>query len=227
MEENNQDATGPAGNGRTGMERIDSFSDAVFAVAITLLILTIDVPEVAGEFADQQLPSALGDMYPRFFGYVLSFLIVGVFWMRHHELFRYIRKYDKRLIWLNHLFLMCVVFLPFTTELMSTYENSRWATGFYAVSLGLCSLVLAALWWYATFRHDLSAGSLPVGLNKDATYSALAATAVFLLSLALLPVSIPAAKYFWITLWPISAIIGRRYNPRPKKARRGEVKMGE
>lgn len=221
MKENDQNRTVAADNdgGRTGMERIESFSDAVFAVAITLLILTIDVPVVVKQFADQQLPSALSALYPRFFGYALSFVIIGHFWMHHHDLFRYIRRHDKSLIWLNHFFLMCIVFLPFSTELMSTYEDSKWATGFYAVSLGVCSLMMCALWWYATSRHDLVEGTMEEAHVKDSIYSFIAASAVFFLSLAIIPWSTAAAKYFWITLWPVNILIGRKVNPRPKKAK--------
>jgi uncharacterized membrane protein len=221
MKENDQEKAGAASSdgSRIGMERIDSFSDAVFAVAITLLILTIGVPDVASQFADQQLPSALADLYPKFFGYVLSFVIIGHFWMHHHDLFRFIRRHDGGLIWLNHFFLMCIVFLPFPTELMSTYENSRWAVGFYAVSLAVCSLMMCALWWYATSRRDLVEGTMEKGHVQDSIYSFLAASLVFLLSLALLPVSTSVTKLFWITIWPVNTLIGRKFNPRRKRVK--------
>lgn len=222
MKENDQVKDGAAGSdsARTGMERIDSFSDAVFAVAITLLILTIDVPVVVNQFADQQLPSALADLYPRFFGYVLSFVIIGHFWMHHHDLFRFIRRHDGGLIWLNHFFLMCIVFLPFPTELMSTYENSKWAVGFYAISLGVCSLMMCALWWYATSRRDLVEGTMEEGQKNESIYSFLATSLIFFLSLAIVPFSPAGAKYFWITIWPVNTLIGRKYNPRRKRTAR-------
>jgi len=197
---------------KAGMERLNGFSDAVFAVAITLLILIIDVPEVAGQFADQELPEALADMWPKFFGYVLSFVIMGTFWMMHHFLFSRLKRADKKLMWLNHFFLMFIVFLPFPTEMMSAYEDSKVATAFYASVMAACSLLTCALWWYSTQVQDLSDGEISRFERKDALYSFLAVAGVFALSPAIVPFSTDAAKYSWISIWPLNSFIGRKYD---------------
>ena len=195
-----------------GMDRINDFSDAVFAVAITLLIQTIDVPEVAEQFADQELPKALADMWPKFFGYALSFVIVGTFWMMHHPLFSRLKRVDKKLMWLNHFFLMFIVFLSFHTEMMGTYEDSKVATAFYAVVMAACSLLTCTLWWYSTQVQDLSDGDISRFERKDVLYSFLAMAGVFALSLAIVPFSASAAKYSWISIWPLNSFIGRKFD---------------
>ncbi len=194
-----------------GIDRINGFSDAVFAVAITLLILTIDVPEVARELADSQLPGALREMWPKFFGFGLSFIIIGLFWVSHHYLFSSLREYDRVLIWLNHFFLMSIVFLPFPTEMMSRYDGSRFATGFYACSMAACSLMTSLLWWYGTVFKDLTSGGIGAGRRKDVIFTFLAVAAVFTASLAVLPLSDPAAKWSWMLIWPASMVIGRLF----------------
>ncbi len=206
---------------RVGIERINGFSDAVFAVAITLLILTVDVPEVSRELADSQLPAALRDMWPQFFGFALSFVIIGLFWVSHHYLFTALRSHDRVLIWLNHLFLMSVVFLPFPTEMMSEYEGSRFATAFYSCSMMACSLMTAALWWYCTFFRDFAEGGIGERRKKDVTLTFLAVAAVFGASLAVLPFSNSAAKWSWLLIWPVSLVIGRVFREAEEEAKGG------
>lgn len=205
---------------RKGVDRINSFSDAVFAVAITLLILTIGVPDVAEPFTEQALLDALGDMWHNFSGYILSFIIVGMFWMRHHYLFVRLEKHNRGLMWLNHLFLMVIVFLPFPTEMMSTYPQSKVATAIYAASMAVCGLLAAALWWYATVHYEFANGSIGRAQKKDATFSFLGMSAVFLLSLALVPFSPSAAKYSWIAILPIEMFIGRKYREKEEREER-------
>ena len=95
------------------LERLVFFSDAVIAIAITLLVVTLAIPE-----ATENVGDALLDRWPQMLSYVLSFLVIGVFWMAHHRIFRYVATIDQRLIWLNLLFLMCVAFIPFPTAVL-------------------------------------------------------------------------------------------------------------
>jgi uncharacterized membrane protein len=196
---------------RKGVDRINSFSDAVFAVAITLLILTIDADNIAGNLNNREMLHALGDVWHRFFGFALSFVIVGAFWMSHHYLFVRIRKHNRGLMWLNHFFLMTIVFLPFPTELMSDHPDNMVATGLYAVSMAACGIMAAALWWYSTVHYDFVEGSVSLPQRKDSIYSFLAMSGVFLISLALLPLNPNAAKYFWIAIWPMEMLISRKF----------------
>lgn len=90
------------------MDRIVNFSDAVFAIAITLLIPDIRVPEIPDDLVAEELPAQLLALWPKYFGYVLSFVVIISFWNIHHSIFSAIRGYDRGLIWLNSLFLMFV-----------------------------------------------------------------------------------------------------------------------
>ena len=102
------------------LERLVFFSDGVMAIAITLLVVELSIPAATEDVGD-----ALLDRWPQMLSFVLSFLVIGIFWMAHHRIFRYVANLDQRLIWLNLLFLMCVAFLPFPTAVLGDHDNSR------------------------------------------------------------------------------------------------------
>ena len=102
--------THPA-NEELGLERIVFFSDAVMAIAITLLAIDLKVPEIAASVAAAELPGALSELAPRFMSFIISFFVIGIYWMSHHRYFRFIKRYDGGLIVLNLLFLVSI---PFT-----------------------------------------------------------------------------------------------------------------
>lgn len=132
--------------------RLQALADGVFAIAMTLLVFDLGVP-VATE--GRGLGRTLRDMWPEFLGYLLSFLVLGVFWLIHHMLFDSIKRYDTTLVWLNIVFLMFAAFIPFSTSLFGEYG----ATSITAIVYGLNMLVVFdlgwAIWFYATDRHRL------------------------------------------------------------------------
>jgi uncharacterized membrane protein len=131
--------------------RIEAFSDAVFAIAITLLIIEIAVPHVEG---DESLGSALLHLWPSYVGYALSFITIGIMWMNHHHMFRDIERTDHWLIALNVLLLMCISFLPFSTAVLVAYlqdDELPRAMFAYATSLTVTAISFNAMWVYAAF----------------------------------------------------------------------------
>ena len=135
--------------------RTETFSDGVFAIAITLLVLDINVPK--SELA--HLPSAILHAWPDYLGYVTSFLTIGGVWLTHHAIFRRLRLANARIMRLNLLLLMAVAFLPFPTRLMTEAVRNthaeRTAVIFYGSSLLVISIIFAALWTAAAQNRDL------------------------------------------------------------------------
>src|SRR4030095_206283 len=125
-------------------ERILFFSDAVFAIVITLLVLELRVPHVDGDVTETNIRHALFELTPKFLGFVYSFFIVGLMWIEHHRIFRYIGNYDFGLIWRNLLFLLFVAFIPFPTALFSEYFRSQ--TAFVLYVLGFALAALTKIW---------------------------------------------------------------------------------
>ncbi|MEP7185322.1 MAG: TMEM175 family protein [Rhodanobacter sp.] len=132
------------------LERLTFFSDAVFAIAITLLVIEIHVPRL-GVASDHAYLDALGELGPSFFGFVLSFLVIGALWASHHRVFGMLADYDRRLVMPNILLLMLVAFMPFATALMSSNPVARVPKLFYSATLLLAGLLQC--WLFGRALH--------------------------------------------------------------------------
>lgn len=140
---------------KQALDRIIFFSDAVFAIAITLLALELRVPEMPIDQVATEMPRQLAAMTPKFISFILSFLIIGSYWAAHHRDFQYIKRNDQRLIWINLLLLMFVAFLPFPTAMLGSYPAQQYTVTLYAACLALMGFVRALLWWYASRNYRL------------------------------------------------------------------------
>ena len=163
--------------------RIAAFSDSVFAFAATLLVLNIKVPEVLpAQLAE--LPSQVLHLWPQVLSYMMSFVIVGIYWVAHHVMFHHIKRSDRVLLWLNIAFLMCIAFIPFPTALLSRYGVVQTAVVVYAGTLTITGILLEILWWYATRRHYLIEKELPDRVIRLGTIKTIIAPCAYALSIA-------------------------------------------
>lgn len=146
---------------RWSTSRTEAFSDGVFAIAVTLLVLDLNVPETAYD----DLWAGIGHQWPSYLAYVTSFISIGGFWLAHHSIFRRLDSIDNTIMRINLVLLMTVSFLPFPTRLLAdavrTPTAERDAVIFYGISLVVISLLFSALWLAATRRPGL--------LNPDVT----------------------------------------------------------
>lgn len=139
-------------------ERIKTLVDGVFAIVLTLLVLELKAPEAG---SDAELISNLLALYPKFFSFVVSFTILGIFWFGHHMEFHYIKRSDRIHVWLNLLFLMCITVIPFSAALLGENLDSQVAIAFYGSNLIAAGLVRYFHWRYITYGHRL------VNINMD------------------------------------------------------------
>jgi uncharacterized membrane protein len=142
------------------LERVALFSDAVFAIAITLLVLELKVPEPETVRLAGGLGQALIHQIPRFFAFLISFAVIGNYWTLHHLMFRRLRRCDDGLVALNLMLLFFVAFLPFPVALFGSFRRDPVAIGAYATSIALAGLSLNLLWWYAAGKRRLVAPDL-------------------------------------------------------------------
>jgi uncharacterized membrane protein len=142
----------------TQTERIAFFSDAVFAIAITLLVLEIKVPHLEPGAGETEAWRALAGLALKMTGFVASFLVVGAFWLSHHRAFGWLRESDDRLAWRNLFLLLTVSFIPFPTAFFSEYPGYRASLQFYAASLVLLGLAQRFLWAHALTARFLAPG---------------------------------------------------------------------
>lgn len=198
---------------QAGLERLVFFSDAVFAIAITLLALDIRLPVDASELSNRELLASLLDIWPRYLSFVISFLVIGNFWISHHFRYRWIIRYDRRLMLLNLLLLMTIVFIPFPTAVLSESGN-RTATIFYALSIAASGLISALLWWYASRNNRLLPEAFDTRAAQRNLISILTIPAVFLLSIGMAFINDDLAKFAWILTAP-AALLVRPFHQDP------------
>jgi uncharacterized membrane protein len=135
-------------------QRLETFSDGVFAIAITLLVLEIKVPPAVASAGETIVPlgQALRGLWPSFLGYALSFGTIGIMWVNHHAMFQHIRKTDRAFLLINVLFLMCISFIPFSTALLAEHlrhqPGERTATLFYGATFLAMAILYNAVWRY-------------------------------------------------------------------------------
>lgn len=196
------------------LDRVVFFSDAVFAIAITILVLDIQVPDIPPALVPRQLPGRILDLGPKFLSYVISFLVLAVYWQAHHRVFRPIRRYDKTLLWLNFLFLMTVAFLPFPTSLLGEYGEEQISVVIYAANAAAASLLLASISLYATADRRLVDPNLDDEALGRGRVRGLAVPAVFLLSIAISFFSVTAAMYSWLLLFALDPLLRRVWHRR-------------
>ena len=204
--------------------RLQAFSDGVFAVAITLLVLNLQVPQITSV---SELVPRLGELWPKLLSYTLSFVLVGIYWVAHHNTFHYIQRSDRNLLWLNILLLMCIVFLPFPTALLGQYPEQRVSIIIYAGTLVITGLVLQLLWWYATSGRRLVDSNIDPRLVQWATRRNLTAPLLYLLAIGISVFSVPSSLVLFI-LVPLYYIlpgrIDRHWAQRPS-ARLDEARI--
>jgi uncharacterized membrane protein len=201
--------------GGSGVERLVYFSDAVFAIAITLLALEIRLPEMQDP-TPRELAGALVGLLPRFYGFAISFWIIAVYWLAHHRIFRYIRADDRRLQVINLLFLMWIVLMPFSASLLGWYGSYQLAEILYFSHMILTSLSMALLWRYATGGRKLVDPDLDRIVVRYNFARILSLPVVFTIAIGISFFSTAAAGYSVLLLFfirPLTGHYARRRSP--------------
>jgi uncharacterized membrane protein len=190
--------------GNLEYERVLFFSDAVVAIAITLLVVDLRVPDVVLHPGHQ-----LETDGPKILSFGISFVVIGLFWLSHHHLFRYITALDRRLILLNLLFLGTIVFLPYPTALLSaTKGDQAVSTSFYAACVAATGLIELAIWLYAIRADGLVPASVSPERRRYETMRLLPVPVVFALSIPLAFAAPTVALFSWLLLVPIGRVLG-------------------
>jgi uncharacterized membrane protein len=131
-------------------ERLEAFSDGVFAVALTLLILEIHAPEVARHSSIGVYAAAMAPLIPKVISFVLTFVIICIHWVGHHYFFRHVREVPLGLVWLNNLFLLWICFMPFPTAMLGDNPTDQFPIILYGGNQLLAALTFFALRSYSS-----------------------------------------------------------------------------
>jgi uncharacterized membrane protein len=202
------------------LERIILFSDAVFAIAITLLVLEIKVPHITDDTNNSLLNTLLG-MTPKFIGFFISFFVIGQYWIVHHKLFGFVEDYSGGLLWLNLIFLLSIVLMPFSTALYS--ENIKGALSFviYCSNIFTSGIIAFILWRFiGSSKRKLS------GLNQHKDLLSYFSIRSLVIAFAfgtgvLISIFDPVmAKFSPVLIFPALKIINSKYKPVIEKYKR-------
>jgi len=175
------------------LDRIGAFSDGVFAIAITLLILYVEVPDVS----DSELPQAIRDLGGNLRAYAIGFAVIGLFWYGHHKLFSLLERSDGRLVLANLVLLGLIALMPFTTAVLGEYGEPL-AVALYALNVGAASLADGAVGLIAA-RNGLAAPGALDGPESGIAGAGFRA-AVFFVSIPIAYLSPDLAPFVWLLL---------------------------
>ncbi len=175
--------------------RIVAFSDGVFAIAITLLVLAINVPD---RLHDESLASALWNQHNDMLAYALSFAVIGRFWVVHHRFFSNVTGFDNRLLALNIFYLAWIVLIPFSSEVLGDHGGEAAAIVLYAANLS--GVVLTGMWMAADAR-GAGLTSIDAASHHEQRYRSLYIATVFLASIPVAFVAPGLAPFMWLALF--------------------------
>jgi len=199
------------------LERMILFSDAVFAIAITLMALELKVPELHRELiTDHDLGISLSHMIPKFIGFLISFLIIGQYWTTHHRLFGFVVNFNLRLMWLNLFFLLAVILMPFTSAFYSEYISYFLKTPviLYIGNITFLGFMNYLMWRYVgNQKHGLSEGLVKPVANYY-SMRAIIVPSIFLL-MALVYLIFPHIAIWMPVIIPLAIwLLRRTYNKK-------------
>jgi uncharacterized membrane protein len=196
---------------RVNKERMMSLNDGVFAIAITLLVLDLAIPEIPSLQIDLLLLPSLIEIYPKMIGFVLSFFIIASYWLSYHRIFSFLREVDRRLVALNIFFLFFIVFMPFPTYLLGLYGAHRSVVLFYAIVITVNSLFLYFMWHHMVYNEGLLNQTLDDRFIEYLTVRCLTPIIVFIASIGIAFISPLAAMVTWASLAVVYPLIQWRY----------------
>ncbi|VVB58344.1 Uncharacterised protein [Candidatus Anstonella stagnisolia] len=183
-------------------DRLAAFSDAIFAFAMTLLVFEIKVPDVPDNVSGGVLTTWMISFLPKFLVYILSFVVLGIFWVAHHRMFRRINLYNENLIWLNLLFLLTISLLPFPTAILGEYAHEPVAVSLYAACMALCGVFMSVIWMYADSKGFISK-KVDRSHVDSATRTGLITSCVFIVSIPISLHSPQLAVLSWLLIFPL------------------------
>jgi TMEM175 potassium channel family protein len=192
-------------------EHIVSFGDAIFAFAITLMTLSIDIPDLPTNLTESQLLSRLGDLYPQVESYIISFAVISIFWISYHQVFNFITRSHISMVYLNLLFLLFITFLSITTSLVIEYNTYQIPYVIYCLVVIMTSSLLALIWWHATKDYRFVDKDIHPLFIRGMILNLLLVPLVFAISIVVSFFDLDIAQYLWLIIVPLSIAVRRKY----------------
>ncbi|KQS41693.1 TMEM175 family protein [Pedobacter sp. Leaf194] len=216
------------------IERMILFTDAVFAIAITLLIIEIKAPEIHHGMTNAEMINQLLNLVPKFIGFIISFFVIAIYWRSHHRMFSFIKDYDDKLIWLNFFFLFSIILMPFSSAYYSDNTLYNLPFWFYSLNIaftGLLNYIMLA--YIIKHRGRISDGFDDIKTRRLARWRTLIVPAIFVLGILINSI-LPSenslnmlSRFTPMLIWPAITLLNRffgkvhdlEYHAKPVKTR--------
>lgn len=184
--------------GAADNQRLNAMSDGVFSIVMTIMVFSIRIPDIPADRITQDLPQALMKLLPDIVTLIVSFIILGVYWIGHNNVFTHIVRHDRALLWLNIFFLMSVAIIPFPTTLVVRYGGEQLSIIVYAINLIVGGTLLDLIWWYGSHHRHLMCESIQPQLINSFHRRILTGPLIYLLAIGVSFISMVAAKLLFV-----------------------------
>ena len=191
--------------------RVLAFSDGLFAIAMTLLVVAIAVPALSDADSVNELADALNDKSSEFISFFISFAVIGRYWLAHHQFFARLESIDGGLTAINLVYLAFVAFMPFPTDLLGTYFENPLSVAIYAVNVAIVSGLEVVLFRHA-HRRQIMRERLPEDVYGWGVFSSSSPVIFFLVSVPVAFLSTELAVACWFLGIPF-AMLSERWKP--------------
>jgi uncharacterized membrane protein len=169
---------------RLPIDRLNAMSDGILAIVITILVLGIDIP-TEHKFSEEGLVSFLIKLEPSLIAYAMSFVMVGIYWVQHAALFRFLGHANRRLIWLNILFLLPITLIPFIAKVKAAYRYDPMVIALFSSVHILCGVFLLAIWAYMLAHPELLTCPVHSNVKRSMTLRILVSPVICLIAMGL------------------------------------------
>jgi len=187
-----------------GTGRLCALTDGVFAIAITLLVLDLKLPENP----DTPIAVSILNALPKFYSWIISFFALGILWLQHHTILAQLRRVDMTSLWLNLVLLLFVSVTPWTTSLLGTYHHQQpLAVVIFSGGLGLAWLAMSLMWLHAVYRGHLRPEITTPEPGPLTTLVAIRGSLIALLSIALAYLNTDLAVFSWLLLFVLQPFV--------------------
>ncbi|HET7149161.1 MAG TPA: TMEM175 family protein [Candidatus Nitrosopolaris sp.] len=192
------------------VDHVISFADAIFAFSITFMAISIHIPEIAQNLNQAQVFDKLLESIPEFEIYVISFFVIGVYWIAYHQIFNHIACSHSTITWLTIVFLFFITLIPLATNLQIGFGQYQIIFALYSLVLTIAGSLLTIIWLHAT-KNKL----IDENLNRNEIHfillESILSPVVFLLSILVSFIDLRFAYYFWIVIIPAKMIVRKKY----------------
>jgi TMEM175 potassium channel family protein len=188
------------------LEHVTSFADAIFAFSITFMAITINIPNLAQNLTQAQVIDKLSESLPEFEIYVISFFMIGIYWIAYHQIFNHIVGSHQITTWLTLVFLFFITLIPLATNTQIGYGSYQIVFVLYALVLTIAGALLTIIWLHATKNKLINQNMTQIEIHCVLLESTLS-PAVFLLSILVSFIDLQIAYYFWLVIIPAKIVL--------------------